>query len=697
MKKLFTGILASLACLACLAGCKQTNTDLEGAKAYLDAMYKQKNVEVRADYDLVEQVTYDGKTYAVTWTVNVDETVAKIVDGDGKVTVDVNEAIAEDTAYVLTATITDENGDTVSVSFNRKVLKPNKQTPDGVSMPIPGKAYKYFLYQAAKEKTLYFKGSMSGFYFATSENVRDAVDVYVEVPSLDAPDNQYYMYFELDGVKQYIGVVRAEGTDGNMHNNIVFSSTEKYVFSYNSTYNVMTTIVKVDGVNTEFYIGTYGDYSTFSASTIDHITEETSYPAYLAEVEVPEEVPSTSTLLTVTAPEAGVEYYYAGVDGSTVYYFSGYNVGSDDFYAQVTTDEAAAAKVKLVAVDGQANQYYVSYVKDNTTYYLNAYNSSGTYINMTAVTDKSQAVAYTYNTEYNVLTVDLIGDTYYLGYFNDSWRASKISYISTSIVGRFMVSVANTEITNDMKLAEEKLSLNAKVSFTDVTTATKEFTVPTTGYKFSDVTYEWASDKACAVVAGNKITVTQGTAAEMVTLTVTVKVNGTAVGTQNFTFNVAAPAPSAGTLAATFDFGANDTSIHNTQYNAVHFDGAELTSDTPYTSGSYTMTLTSLTKVYGGAYDEKGNSCLKLGTGSKTASLSFTVGADVTKVIIYVAGYKNNTVTVTANGTATDITTKSNAGEYTAITVDTSTNKTVTFATTTGYRAMINTIEFYKA
>ena len=99
--------------------------------------------------------------------------------------------------------------------------------------------------------------------------------------------------------------------------------------------------------------------------------------------------------------------------------------------------------------------------------------------------------------------------------------------------------------------------------------------------------------------------------------------------------------------------------------------------------------------MYTGARDAKGNSCIKFGTSSKTGSCTFTVPANVTKVIIYVAQYKANTTKITVNGTTYTITTASNNGAYTAVEIDTTTTKTVTFTTASdAVRAMVNTIEF---
>ena len=139
-------------------------------------------------------------------------------------------------------------------------------------------------------------------------------------------------------------------------------------------------------------------------------------------------------------------------------------------------------------------------------------------------------------------------------------------------------------------------------------------------------------------------------------------------------------------VLATFDFGANGSASHN--------DGSDITAGKTYTAGNYTLKMDSVTKVYGGARDAKGNSCLKLGTSKLTGSLTFTVPEDVTEVVIYVAGYKAATSTnIKINDTAYTVKTTSNNGDYTAITIDTTTVKTITFTTVT-YRCMINTIEF---
>ena len=143
-----------------------------------------------------------------------------------------------------------------------------------------------------------------------------------------------------------------------------------------------------------------------------------------------------------------------------------------------------------------------------------------------------------------------------------------------------------------------------------------------------------------------------------------------------------------------FDFGDNG--------DAAHFDGTELTADKTYTSGSYELVLTNVSKVYDGALDAKGNSCLKLGTSKAIGTFTFTVPADINSVIIYAARYKsyadNNVIIV--NGTTHTLSGASNDGQYDAIVIDTSATKTIVVETTTSGakpRAMINSIVFSTA
>ena len=156
--------------------------------------------------------------------------------------------------------------------------------------------------------------------------------------------------------------------------------------------------------------------------------------------------------------------------------------------------------------------------------------------------------------------------------------------------------------------------------------------------------------------------------------------------------NCGEPDPDAGnegvvSTLAIFELGKNGAAEHKESTTAV----------TTYTETvyNYTLSITGGNKMYTSCNDAKGNGCIKLGTGSVVGGFSFTVPADVTEVVIYVAKYKANTTKITVNGASYTISGSSNDGAYDAITVDTTSTKTVTLTTVSGsYRAMVNAIEF---
>ncbi len=124
-KKKLLGFLAAMACLTCFAGCKddaETNT-LESAKSYLDSIYKAQVTVTAADTELYNKVTIDGVTYNVAWSVNVESGVKIVVNDDGTITLDIDENAPADVNYVLTATITDAEGNTIQTSYDRTVPK----------------------------------------------------------------------------------------------------------------------------------------------------------------------------------------------------------------------------------------------------------------------------------------------------------------------------------------------------------------------------------------------------------------------------------------------------------------------------------------------------------------------------------------------------------------------------------------------
>ena len=101
---------------------------LENAKEYIYQIYKNVASKTPADYQVVGVVVVNGVTYQIEWTAAVNsgagDAVAVAGMGEDKmVTIDVNEACAEESAYTLTATIKDEQGNSAQQSFERIVPK----------------------------------------------------------------------------------------------------------------------------------------------------------------------------------------------------------------------------------------------------------------------------------------------------------------------------------------------------------------------------------------------------------------------------------------------------------------------------------------------------------------------------------------------------------------------------------------------
>lgn len=122
MKKTLIGFLASLGCLACLAGCG-ADSGLANAKDYIKDLYKNASAETGADFERAGFVKINGVDYTVEWSVNVTEGVTVSKNDAGDYVIDVNENAEAAIPYVLTATIKDAKGNTETLTYNYTVPK----------------------------------------------------------------------------------------------------------------------------------------------------------------------------------------------------------------------------------------------------------------------------------------------------------------------------------------------------------------------------------------------------------------------------------------------------------------------------------------------------------------------------------------------------------------------------------------------
>ena len=138
-----------------------------------------------------------------------------------------------------------------------------------VTDPVVETAYKMGM-DKGDGKVLYFTGNPESeqktYRLETSTDASKAVDVYLE-----AADGGYRLYFMKDGVKTYIRVFHyTDGDPGYGKGSLEFvTSAPSEVFIYDETAN--TLFYDYDG-NNAYYMGTYGDFVTFSVSNTSYIT-----------------------------------------------------------------------------------------------------------------------------------------------------------------------------------------------------------------------------------------------------------------------------------------------------------------------------------------------------------------------------------------------------------------------------------------
>ena len=135
MKRILAWVLVLVMALGLFAGCKKqeeapTTTQpvqeevisANDAMAYLKALYPKTEEAQKTpiNYERPGIIRVGGIPFTIVWSTDLPEEQIKIiVSEDGAtVTIDVNEQCEADTPYVLTATITDEQGNTATATWD---------------------------------------------------------------------------------------------------------------------------------------------------------------------------------------------------------------------------------------------------------------------------------------------------------------------------------------------------------------------------------------------------------------------------------------------------------------------------------------------------------------------------------------------------------------------------------------------------
>ena len=172
-------------------------------------------------------------------------------------------APTEEKKIVLTATITcGEASDTADVEIS---VYP-KSPVTAVAEPVEGTAYAFYLYQANKAKNYYFTGKMDGNFLATTDDATKAADVYAE----KSGDGVKIYVLNADNSKSYIKLTEYAKDNGKYGAGISLDATDGSVFIYNAQFAMWS----CNTGNDTFYLGTYNEYTTISASATSYVNTE---------------------------------------------------------------------------------------------------------------------------------------------------------------------------------------------------------------------------------------------------------------------------------------------------------------------------------------------------------------------------------------------------------------------------------------
>ena len=131
-----------------------------------------------------------------------------------------------------------------------------------VETPAAETAYKLAFTQAyLGDETYYFKGVMNGNFLDTSKNVADAVDVKLEAI---AEKETFHLYFMSGETKKYISLTG----NGSGKAKIALVDADASEFAWDATLGTLTCTIDTG----TFYLGTYSNYTTISASATSYIS-----------------------------------------------------------------------------------------------------------------------------------------------------------------------------------------------------------------------------------------------------------------------------------------------------------------------------------------------------------------------------------------------------------------------------------------
>ena len=333
-------------------------------------------------------------------------------------------------------------------------------------------AYKFYLApEALESKPYYFNGSISSSrYLGTTENVTDAVDVFVEKSTTSVG---YSFYFMNGTTKTYLNV----GNNDSGKLSILFATENPAVYAYDEAGKVWYT--NFDG--TDYYLGTYTNsssgqtFTTVSASKLSYINaDNTGVSQFPAKFVLSSEVVEPSMPATWPVLEENTAYkFYLAPEAleSKPYYFNG-SISSSRYLG--TTENVTDAVDVFVEKSTTSVGYSFYFMNGTTKTYLNVGNNDSGKLSILFATENP--AVYAYDEAGKVWYTNFDGTDYYLGTYTNSSSgqtfttvsASKLSYINADNTGvsQFPAKfVLSSEVSKPADKPEE--SVTASISFAD--------------------------------------------------------------------------------------------------------------------------------------------------------------------------------------------------------------------------------------
>ena len=409
MKKIISIVLLLSLCLGLFAGCtptvepQQPASNLENAKSLVFNTYKPANKDEipfkSVDFEVMTSVLVDGETFPVAWTVEVTEGPAEavqIVDGSSEAfkKVDLTEKPEVDVKFTLTATISDAEGNTATVSF--KYQTPKFEAPSAEKIVLKIKD----IYITGTEYL--YTGKMK-YQLETSDKIADAI-AFTMIENADGTnsfktDDGYFLFCDANHV-QFVTEESdntkfvLEVADGGYFIKCAVANYNgkaqylEYYSNYLTCYG-MGSDASIYTFALEAADGANGKVVKYSEGGSTEPTEPTT----------PSEPSTFGPAADAVAPVAGTAYKLGLVHGTNAktYYISG---GMAQTY-YLATNEAAASGLDAY-IEAATNGYYLYVMENGAKKYINM-TVSGTHVN--AVYSETAETVYTYDETLKTLKV----------------------------------------------------------------------------------------------------------------------------------------------------------------------------------------------------------------------------------------------------------------------------------------------------